>query len=223
MSLQVISFASNEPGENLAHEEALLVGARAGDDATLCFYVSKPCIVMGRNNREQEWVHTDAVRDAGIPLLRRVSGGGTVYHDPGTLNYGIVLGRKRYDAIKPPRVHIVDFFRRLVISALAPAGIILQLAGKSDLNLNGRKVGGCAAAIQKSGVLFHGTLLFTVDYQAYERFLPIPPNREPTLSHRRFVTSFADEDVRLTMEEAKGMLAEGIGGLGLGVSGQLSE
>ena len=108
-------------------------------------------------------------------------------------------------------MHIVDLFRRTVARALMPAGVSLELVGKSDLNLNGRKVGGCAAAIRKNGVLFHGTLLFTVDYDAYERFLPIPPNRDAALSHRNFVTSFAQEGVMLRVEDVKRMLVEGIG------------
>ena len=206
-----MSFSSDDPQDNLAREEALLREAGEGDGATLCFYVNRPCIVMGRNNREEEWVHGDAVRAAGIPLLRRVTGGGAVYHDAGTLNYGIVLGRRRYEALRPAGMHIVDLFRRTVARALMPAGVSLELVGKSDLNLNGRKVGGCAAAIRKNGVLFHGTLLFTVDYDAYERFLPIPPNRDAALSHRNFVTSFAQEGVMLRVEDVKRMLVEGIG------------
>jgi len=208
--MRVMSPSCEDPQENLAREESLLREVQDGDEATLGFYVNRPCIVMGRNNREEEWVHGDAVRDAKIPLLRRVSGGGTVYHDAETLNYGIVTGRRRYEELKPAGMHIVDYFRKAVAEALAPAGIVLEPAGKSDLNLNGRKVGGCAAAMRSNGILFHGTLLFAVDYDAYERFLPIPPNRDASLAHREFVTSFAQEGMKLSMEDVKRELGEGL-------------
>ncbi|OPX23128.1 MAG: hypothetical protein B1H03_02550 [Planctomycetales bacterium 4484_113] len=204
-TLHVLAFRSDKPEQNLAREEQLLNQAEDKSPA-LCFYVNRPCVVLGRNNREEQWVHIDALRASGIPLLRRISGGGAVYHDARTLNYGIVLSQKHYSLLNHRRTHIIRFFRQLMIAAMAPAGIELVPARQSDLNLNGRKVGGCAAAIRRSGVLFHGTLLFSVDYDAYERFLPVPPNRPPQLTHRRFVTSLEQEGIHLGMHEVQGLL-----------------
>ena len=88
----------------------------------------------------------------------------------------------------------------LALSGLALAGLELGMSGLSDLNLHGRKVSGNAAKLLRRGVLFHGTILMRADYEAMERFLPIPPDR-PGVSHRQFVTSLEQEGISLTAEE----------------------
>jgi len=100
----------------------------------------------------------------------------------------------------------MEYFRQLVIDALSSV-VKLEKGGKSDIILNSKKVGGSAGAVKKHKVLFHGTLLLSVDYAAMERFLPIPPNREKSLTHRLFLTSFAQEGIKLGAGDIENLLA----------------
>ncbi len=195
--LQARTLPGDDPAEHLAEEVRLLKDV--GDEPQLLFYFNRPCVILGRNNRQEEWVFADAIREAGVPLLRRVTGGGAVYHDAGTLNYSFVTARELFERLRGG-AKPMDFFRRVVIDALAPIGLHLEAAWLSDINLNGRKICGNAARLTQRGVLFHGAILLTVDYTALERFLRIPPNRSG-IPHREFVTSLAQEGVELTSGE----------------------
>lgn len=202
----LVELASTDAITNLRLEEELL---ELGDlPFILVFYVNSPSVILGRNNREEEWVYLDEVRRAGIPLLRRKSGGGAVYHDLGNLNYAFIMDKPLFYRLNRGKLHLMDFFRGIVIEAFAKAKIQLEKSGKSDIFLNGKKVGGSAALIKRDRILFHGTLLFQVDYSALERFLPIPPNRESSLSHRLFVTSFEREGVKIGFSDAKSLIIE---------------
>lgn len=203
--LKARTLPGDDPAEHLAEEEKLLREVK--DEAHLLFYINRPCVILGRNNREEEWVFADAISAAGIPLLKRVSGGGTVYHDGGTLNYSFVMAREMFERARG-EAKPMDFFRRVVIDALAPLRLSLEAAWLSDINLNGRKICGNAARLTRHGVLFHGTILLTLDYAAMERFLRFPPNRAG-IPHREFVTSLAQEGVKLTSEELTQALADG--------------
>ncbi len=172
------------------------------------FYVNSPCVIMGRFNREEEWVNTEAIATDGIPLLRRASGGGAVYQDLNNLNYGIILNRIDFNRFNSRKLHLMSFFREIVVNAFAEGEIFLEQKGKSDIFLNGKKISGNSALIKKDRILFHGTILFKVDYSAMERFLPIPLNRDKTLSHRAFVTSLSAENVDLTMNDAKRLIVQ---------------
>jgi len=196
----------DDPAEHLAEEVRLLKAI--GGETHLLFYINRPCVILGRNNREEEWVFADAIRDAGIPLLRRISGGGTVYHDTGTLNYSLVMARERFDRLRGG-AKPMDYFRKMVIDALTPLGLHLSMGKLSDINLNGRKISGNAARLTRRSVLLHGTMLLTVDFAAMERFLKIPPNRAG-VPHREFVTSLEQEGVMLKSEELLQVLIDGV-------------
>lgn len=207
MRLLAHQLPGDDPEEHLRVEEGFF--AHVHDIPFLLFYRHRPCVIMGRNNRVEQWVNEEAVRAAGVPLLRRISGGGTVYHDLDTLNYSFILPRSRYESLRTPGEHVMEVFRRIIIQSLAPAGLELEPTRRSDLSLNGRKVSGNAARITSGEVLFHGTLLMRVDYAALERFLPIPPDREGGESHRAFVTSLEQEGFRLGAEELAALITAG--------------
>jgi len=182
--------------------------ARAWPRPLLLFYVNSPCIVLGRANAETQWVDEAACAADGVPVLRRFSGGGTVYHDLDNLNYSFILPRKWLDrAVGAPGIHAyIDCFRQLIIRALSPLSPGFTETGLSDISLQGRKVSGNAQRIASSVVLHHGTLMLRCPLDAIERYLPVPPNR-PGVPHRDFVGGLRELGVAAGMPELQQSIA----------------
>lgn len=144
---------STNPFQNLALEEYVL-RHRMDDDDLLLFYVNEPSIIIGRNQNTIEEIASDVVEARGIHVVRRVSGGGAVYHDRGNLNFSFmtrdVHGRfNRYDDFNGP-----------VVEVLRAAGVPAELSGRNDILADGRKISGNAQFATPDRMLSHGTLLF---------------------------------------------------------------
>jgi lipoate-protein ligase A len=214
--LQVIYRAGHDPASNLAYEEALfdslrpqrrlLQGQPVPPAPTLLFYVNSPCVVLGRGNKDEQWVNAAACAADAIPVLRRFSGGGTVYHDLDNLNFSLLLPRQIPEQAQlgqaggPATAHFIEYFRRLALRALARFGPGFSASGLSDICLNGRKVSGSAMRLAGGLVLYHATLMLRCDLAAIERYLPLPPNR-PGVAHRGFVTGLAEEGLVVGLAE----------------------
>jgi len=141
---------------NLALEEYVFRHKPAADDCLL-FYVNAPSIIIGRNQNTIEEINPTIVAERGIRVVRRVSGGGAVYHDLGNLNFSFmtpqVMGRfNRY-----------DHFTRPVIDVLRDLGVPAELGGRNDILVQGRKISGNAQFATPSRMFSHGTLLFDSD------------------------------------------------------------
>ena len=137
---------------NLALEEHVLRN-RMGDDDLLLFYVNAPAIIIGRNQNTIEEINSEVVAERGIRVVRRVSGGGAVYHDLGNLNFSFMTRDvhnrfNRYDRFNGP---VVDVLRGL--------GVPAEIGGRNDIIADGRKISGNAQFATPDRMLSHGTLL----------------------------------------------------------------
>jgi len=147
--------AGGDPYRNLALEESLLERGFEGAGALL-LYANEPCVVVGRN--QNPWVEASGA--SGIPVLRRVSGGGAVYHDLGNLNWAFVLPRSRHDR-EAELALVAGALRDLGIAAEAgPRGGIFLASGGPRA---GAKISGTARRLTAERVLHHGTLLVDAD------------------------------------------------------------
>lgn len=136
----------------------------------LLFYVNGPAIVVGKNQNPWRECDVASLRREGIPLGRRISGGGTVYHDEGNLNYALVGPRGAYDACR--------VFAQ-VRAALGRLGIASELADGNSLVAAGRKFSGNAFCFRGNAALHHGTLLIRSDLDRLRRCLkPALPDLE---------------------------------------------
>ncbi|HEY0970083.1 MAG TPA: lipoate--protein ligase [Gemmatimonadales bacterium] len=138
---------------NLALEEHVF-RTKPTDDDVLLFYINAPSIIIGRNQNTIEEIAPDVVAERGIRVVRRVSGGGAVYHDLGNLNFSVmtteVTGRfNRY-----------DHFTKPVIEVLRDMGVPAELSGRNDILAGGRKISGNAQFARPDRMFSHGTLLF---------------------------------------------------------------
>jgi lipoate---protein ligase len=176
--------------ENLALDEALLLGAEAGGGEALRVWEwPHPAVVLGAGCRLAEDVDEGACRADGVPVLRRSSGGGTVLLGGGCLLYSLVLAYQRDPAlaeIRPSYQYILDRIGR----ALAEGVGEVEPAGVSDLAVGGRKFSGNAQQRKRSHLLHHGTLLYAFDLDRVARYLREPP-RQPAYRagrpHRAFL------------------------------------
>jgi lipoate-protein ligase A len=138
---------------NLALEEYVLRN-RMGSDDLLLFYINEPAIIIGRNQNTIEEVNPQVVSDRGITVVRRISGGGAVYHDLGNLNFSFMT----------PSVHgrfnRYELFTRPVVEVLQDMGVPAELGGRNDILAGGRKISGNAQFARPDRMFSHGTLLF---------------------------------------------------------------
>ena len=146
----------HDPALNLALEEFVLRNAKTDEDIFL-FYINAPSIIIGRHQNTLEEINRDYVEQHGIHVVRRLSGGGAVYHDLGNLNFSFITGSQ------PENFRNFKKFTEPVIQALAQLGVPAELGGRNDILVDGRKVSGNAQYIANRRMVSHGTLLFSAD------------------------------------------------------------
>lgn len=149
-----------DPRINLAIEEYLLKNMDVEKDPFLLFYINEPSIIIGKNQNTAEEINTDYVDSNGIHVVRRLSGGGAVYHDHGNLNYSFITvddGNSFRNFRK---------FTEPVVEALQSLGVNAELSGRNDLMAEGRKISGNAQFSTRGRMYSHGTLLFDTEVDA---------------------------------------------------------
>ncbi|MCE7793581.1 lipoate--protein ligase [Salipaludibacillus sp. CUR1] len=151
-----MKFIDNEnitdPRINLAIEEYALRNLPI-DDTYLLFYVNEPSIIIGKNQNTIEEINKEYVDKNGIHVVRRLSGGGAVYHDLGNLNFSF-LTRDDGDSFSN-----FQKFTEPVIRALEKMGVEAKLSGRNDIHVGERKISGNAQYTTKGRMFSHGTLL----------------------------------------------------------------
>jgi lipoate-protein ligase A len=143
----------NDPALNLALEEYVLRSLPSDDDYLL-FYINEPSIIIGKNQNTVEEINAEYVKDNGIHVVRRLSGGGAVYHDLGNLNFSFIM---KDDG---KSFHNFKKFTEPVVRALRKLGVEAELTGRNDLQVGERKISGNAQFSTKGKMFSHGTLLF---------------------------------------------------------------
>eukprot|EP00755_Sulcionema_specki_P016934 Sspe_Gene.63221::Locus_36004_Transcript_2_2_Confidence_0.667_Length_903::g.63221::m.63221/K03800/lplA, lplJ; lipoate---protein ligase len=138
---------------NLALEEFVLRRQRE-DEVTLVTYANREAIIIGRNQNQHLECNVPFIEHNGVPLVRRHSGGGTVYHGPGNICFSIHTSRERYS----PSTSIA-----VVAKALHSLGVPVETGRRHDLWVGGKKVSGSAFRITHGGAYHHGTLLLYAD------------------------------------------------------------
>ncbi len=143
-----------DPAWNLALDEYLLTRFPG---EVLALWRNGPSVIIGKNQNALEEIDLDFVRSRQIPVVRRLTGGGAVFHDLGNLNYTLVqsCGTGDFNNYAKFTKPIVDF--------LATLGVEAALSGRNDLLVDGQKFSGNAQAVRGGRILHHGTLLFSAD------------------------------------------------------------
>ena len=143
------------PYYNMAFDEYCLESLPI-DEPVFYLWQNRPAVIVGYNQEVNTEVNLEYLKANDIALVRRVTGGGAVYHDLGNLNYTIVGRSEDLERDYPE-------YASLMMKALQTLGIPATLSGRNDILVGGKKVSGFAKRVCKNRLMVHGTLMFDVD------------------------------------------------------------
>lgn len=174
-------FIENEgitdPSINLAIEEYCLRNLE-GDKDYLLFYINEPSIIIGRNQNTLEEINHEYVEQKGIHVIRRISGGGAVYHDYGNLNFSFMTDYS-FESLNNFKK-----FTAPVIKALNNMGIAAELKGRNDIVVDDRKISGNAQFSSGKRMFSHGTLLFDSELSEIANALNVKMSKIESKGHK---------------------------------------
>ncbi len=186
--MHIAFLDSLDPQENAATEEFFFRKRPfPEDEATLLFYTNRECVQYGRNQDPAAECALAWCQENGIPVLRRNSGGGTVYHDQGNQNYAFILPRKWYSP---------EAVLNLVVQALQQIGVRdARFCERYSIWHGENKISGSAFALSGPAAMLHGCLPFTTDLtRLHQALTPDAPHS----GHRRFVRSVVSPVANIT-------------------------
>ena len=204
-------FIENEgitnPKLNLALEEYALRNF-SGDTDYLLFYINEPSIIIGRNQNTLEEVNQEYIEEKNIHVVRRVSGGGAVYHDFGNLNFSFLTNHD---------VKSLNNFKKFtapVIKVLQSLGLDAELKGRNDIEVDGKKISGTAQFSTGKRMVSHGTLLLNTDLGEVANALNVKMSKIQSKGHKSVrsrvanISEFLKEPLKI--EEFRNLLLEGL-------------
>lgn len=155
---------NQNPYFNIALEEYLFSSEKFNDDIII-IWRNKESIFLGKNQNPYVEIMHDLINSRQIPLLRRISGGGTVYHDSGNINMTFIQKNIKLDQID--FIKYTKFMQEMLISF----GIDATYSDRKDLLVDGKKISGSAQCIRGNKCLYHGTLLFDANLDNLNKYL----------------------------------------------------
>lgn len=189
--------SSTDPYYNLALEEVLLKNYREG--VIVMFWQNEPVVVVGQTQNTVEEINQQYVKEHGIKVARRMTGGGAVYHDLGNLNYSIIMDYKKGKNFG------IKNYAEPIMKALRSLGTDARFSGRNDIVIGEKKVSGTAQRIWKERLLHHGCLLFESDLGAVSDCLKVRPEKFESKSVKSVrsrvgnIKDYLEDD--MTMEE----------------------
>ncbi|AJY75699.1 lipoate--protein ligase [Paenibacillus beijingensis] len=197
----------HDPSLNLALEEYILRKLPEHNDYLL-FYINGPSVIIGKNQNTVEEINAEYVEANGIQVVRRLSGGGAVYHDTGNLNFSFIT-KDDGQSFRNYRK-----FTEPVIKALHSLGVEAELTGRNDIQVGERKISGNAQFATRGRMFTHGTLLFNSNIEHVSSALNVNPEKFKSKSTKSVrsrvanISEFLSES--LTVEQFKAKLLEAI-------------
>lgn len=196
--MKYIVNTSNDPAYNVALEDYAFQKLTDIDEIFI-LWINEPAIIIGRHQNTIQEINKEFIDKNGIHVVRRLSGGGAVYHDLNNLNYTIISNNTQEGAF--------DFqtFSKPVIDTLAKLGVKAEFTGRNDLEINGQKFAGNAQAYYKGRMMHHGCLLFDVDMSVLGQALKVSKDKiesKGIKSVRARVTNIVDHlSDKITVQE----------------------
>ncbi|NCU37112.1 lipoate--protein ligase [Candidatus Falkowbacteria bacterium] len=166
--MRCIEREHTDPYFNIAAEEHCL---REFSDDIFMLWRNAPCIIVGKHQNTLAEINVAYVEQHNIPVVRRITGGGTVFHDLGNINFTFIRNGQTDE--------LVDFrgFTKPIVEVLQKIGVDARFEGRNDLTIEGKKFSGNAEHVYKNRVLHHGTLLFSSQLTDLSSALKVDPHK----------------------------------------------
>ncbi|AJS59750.1 lipoate--protein ligase [Paenibacillus sp. IHBB 10380] len=200
----------HDPAINLAIEEYALRHLPM-EESYLLFYINRPSIIIGKHQNTIEEINQEYCKDNNVQVVRRLSGGGAVYHDLGNLNFSFITkddGQSFHNFLK---------FTQPVIDALHQMGVNAEMTGRNDLQVGEQKISGNAQFSTRGRMFSHGTLMFNLNLDDVQASLRVNPEKfksKSTKSVRSRVANISDlMEGTMTIEEFRSELLRSIFGM----------
>jgi len=179
---RLLKLETRDAFTNMAIDEAILTARIAGKvPNTLRFYRWKPSAVsIGRFQNPFKEVHVENCRKHGIDIVRRITGGGAVYHDQdGELTYSVVVNRKDLECAEMDMIYAYKAICDGLIEAVKILGTNAEFNPIDpkqcpNITVKGRKISGSAQSYRRGVLLQHGTFLVNIDHEKMFTFLKVP-------------------------------------------------
>lgn len=168
---------SLDPAFNLALEQHLFETLTPEMPGWFLLWHNGPSIIVGRHQNTLQEVNQELVQRFDLPVVRRMTGGGAVYHDAGNLNFSFLQPRDASSSASANKPLDFAFFLNPIVSTLADLGIRAEFSSRNDLTVEGRKVSGSAQLRRPQGVLHHGTLMVDLDLDMLGAVLTGAPDK----------------------------------------------
>lgn len=191
--MRYLENPSTDPHFNMAFDGYCLE-APPSDAPFFYLWRNRPSVIIGLNQNPVAEVDLAYLESEGITLARRESGGGAVYHDLGNINYTIIGRNSDLRAEYPEYMYMMR-------DALRAMGLPVELSGRNDILLDGRKCSGFAKRLHADRQMVHGTLMFDVDLGKMTRALTVPGSkfsggvksvRSKVVNLREFLPQYSD-------------------------------
>ena len=166
MAMLILDSPSNDPAFNIAAEEYLL---KEKEEEYAFFYINNPSVIVGKHQNALAEINLPWTRQHDIPVIRRMSGGGTVWHDRGNLNFSFIRNGEQGK--------LVNFreYAAPILAGLRGMGIDAEFGERNEILAGGYKISGNAEHIHRNRVLHHGTLLYASDLGMLRNALDMDP------------------------------------------------
>ena len=170
MSMVYLESPSTDPAFNLALEQ-FVFDEMPRDHEYFMLWQNKNAIIVGKYQNTAAEINAAYVKEHDIQVIRRLSGGGAVYHDLGNINFTFITDAEHGESID------LAVFCEPVVKALAKLGVTAEITGRNDITIDGQKFSGNAQYIRQGRIMHHGTIMFDSDLSVVAQALNVPKDK----------------------------------------------